>query len=230
MAGKPDELIRSVYREWKKGREPGLHPDEETFVLFIDGKLSSEEALKLKQHILSCPECGCLARCHLVSQPPAESPSEPLMEKARTLIAQRLGKHAMELVLESKEQLLHILEVSGDVLVGQEFVPAAVFRSRQTAGFRDAVTVIKDLERVRVELKVEKKEKTFAVTVTAREKENQGTPGDLRVSLLKGGVELESYVPEAGQAVFGHILPGRYMIHLTSSSDDLAALFLEIRG
>lgn len=54
-----EELIRSVYRYWKRSlpRQNKSCPDEETLACFIDGLLNKKEQNKLKNHLLKCDRC-----------------------------------------------------------------------------------------------------------------------------------------------------------------------------
>jgi len=219
-----------VYRQWRSRQDASaVHPDEEKFVSFIDGLLSPAEEQKMKAHILSCPSCARLAHCHLVTQPPALEPSSELLDKTRRLLAQRLGISTMELVVSVKDAFMRIISASGDVLVGQEFVPAAVFRARQGQAFRDEVTVLKDFADIRVELKAERKGALFAITVTVKDKNTQQSLPGMSIGLLRDGRELESYSPESGKAVFEQVTAGRYSIEIASPREKRATVFVEIR-
>lgn len=225
-----ERLIREVYRQWQSRQAaPAGHPDEESFVSFIDGLLPPSEEMRMKEHILSCPACALLVRCHLVTQPPALEPPPELVEKTRRLLSQRLGLFTMDLVVAVKDVLMQIISVSGDVLVGQEFVPAAVFRARPGQPLRDAVTVLKDFADIRVELKAEKKGAVFALTVTVKDKNTQRLLPGMSIGLARDGREIEAYSPESGRAVFEQVTAGRYSIEIASPREKHATLFVEIR-
>lgn len=226
----PELLIREVYRQWRSRQDaPAVHPGEEEFVSFIDGLLPPAEEQKMKAHILSCPACARLAHCHLVTQPPAVEPPPALLERTRYLLAQRLGLFTMDLVVSVKDAFMQIISASGDVLVGQEFVPAAVFRARQGQSFRDEVTVLKDFADIRVELKAEKKGALCAITVTVKDKNTQQPLPGMSIGFLRDGRELEAYSPESGKAVFEQVTAGRYSIEIASPREKRATLFVEIR-
>jgi hypothetical protein len=226
-----ERRIREVYAAWKsaQGIPAGTeHPDDETLACFIEGTLPDAQERKIREHVLACPACGRQVKAHLVTQPPAEDPSAELLEKTRRLLERRLGLYAMELVVRVHDSFLQIVSTTADVLVGQEFVPAVLFRSRQPQDFKDGLTVLKDFQDVRVELRVDKKDNDFSVTAAVKNKETQDVVTGTRISLLKEDIDLESYQAETGKAVFEHVPAGKYSITITSRDDTLAMLFLEI--
>jgi hypothetical protein len=225
-----DRHIGEVYAAWKARNENGsqLHPDDETLVCFIDGLLPPGQERTVRQHILTCRICASQLRAHLVFQPPAEDPPAELLEKTRKLLEQRLGLSMLELVVRAKDQLLQILSTSADVLVGQELVPAVLFRSRQEKAFMDSLTVLKDFKDIRVELQLRKKGGKFAVSAAVKDKATQKPLPGLRICLLQGDKELESYAAETGKADFEQLHAGKYTIEVSSPKEMHAVLFLEI--
>jgi hypothetical protein len=229
--GDNERRIKEVYAAWRLTRNMPAgqeHPGDDQFVCFIDGLLPVDEERSVREHILTCPECARQLRAHLVTQLPAEDPPQELLEKIRRLLEHRFGMYVMELVVHAGDAFLQIVTTTADVLVGQELVPSVLFRSRQRQDFKDGLTVLKDFKDIRIELRVEKKDKNFSAILTVRDKETQKERTGLRISLLKDDVELESYLAETGKAVFEHVQPGKYSISVSSRKDTLAMLFLEI--
>jgi hypothetical protein len=66
-----------------------------------------------------------------------------LLERVRRLVLG--GMDILEILLNLKERAWEIIQAGGDVLVGQELVPAPVLRSRQIDNFKDSLSIIKDL-------------------------------------------------------------------------------------
>ena len=136
----------------------------------------------------------------------------------------------LEIILKLKEKALELLNTTGDILVGQELVPAPVLRSRQMKDFKDEVTILKDFKDIRVEVKIENKHgEFFNVTVMVKEKETQKVIKDLRVCLLKDELELESYLNDAGKVTFEHILLGKYTVEISTLENKLASILLDIK-
>ncbi|TRZ49072.1 hypothetical protein D4Q80_02705, partial [bacterium] len=136
-----------------------------------------------------------------------------------------------EVVLQLKEKALEILSTTGDVLVGRELVPVPVLRSRKIKEFKDEVTILKDFRSIRLEAKIENKRgKAFSVTIMAKERETSKVLKDLRITLLKDDVELESYVADSGSVIFDNVLLGKYTLEVSNIDDKLATLLLDVRA
>jgi hypothetical protein len=129
-----------------------------------------------------------------------------------------------------KDKALEILETTGDVLVGQEFVPHPVLRSRKIKEFKDEVTILKDFKEIRVEVKIENKEnRGFDLVIFVKDKLSNRIIKDLRVTLIKDDLELESYLSNYDKVVFEHILAGKYIIEISNIEDKVASILLDVR-
>lgn len=233
MPEKEEKIIRAVYRQWKAGHEvkDGGHLDEETFVAFLEHGLPSEEQKHWEAHILVCEQCAQILALSLKVQPlPEKELPEALVQKTKALLAKELGFYFLDIILLLKEKTLEIINTTGDILMGQELVPAAVLRSRQSKDFPDEVTILKDFQDIRVEVKIEnQKAQAFNLTVLARDKQTQNIIKDLRVTLLKGDLELESYLTDTGKVTFEHILLGKYTVEITTINEKVATILLDIK-
>lgn len=234
MQDKLEKLIRSVYRKYKAGHiiSPSEHPDEEAMACFIEGKLSAGEESVLKQHITECRLCAeaFLAQVEFDLTSELDVPQD-LVSKVKSLIVQEKVGPVLEILLKLKDDLMELLGTNGDVLIGQELVPAPILRSRQIKGFKDEVTILKDFGRIRVEIKIEKMiPAAFSVVVNVKDKQNLQVIKDLRITLLKGNLELESYLNDSGRVIFEHVVLGKYTVEITDIKDKLAAILLDIRS
>ena len=80
-------------------------------------------------------------------------------------------------------------------------------------------------------MKVENKGgRYFNVTIRARQKNSVRPFKDMRVTLIKEGMELESYFSDSGSVSFEHILLGKYNLEVTSIKDRLALVVLDIKA
>jgi hypothetical protein len=228
-----EKLIKIVYEKWKAKlpRSQGEHPDEEDFSAFIQNQLSIQEAARIKNHILSCEECAQILAVSLKLQSvPEIEPPTKLLENCRDLISNAISSRTLEIILELKEKLLNLLNTSGDVLVGQELVPAAVLRSRKIRDFKDEIIVLKDFGDIRIEVKITAKAgANFDLQLIIKDKLTQELKKDLRVSLIKGDVELESYLAESGKVIFEHVLLGQYTVEISSLRDKVASVLIDIK-
>jgi len=233
MQNKLERFIKLVYKQWRLDQlrisEP--HPDEETFVCFLEGRLSEDEGARIKSHLISCDSCAesLLLQARLKVSEEQEVP-EQLLERAKNLVKPEDKSLILEIILKLKEEALEILSTTGDILVGQELVPAPILRSRKIKDFKDEVTILKDFQDIRVELKLENKGvEFFNVTVIVKEKETQKIIKDLRVTLIKDDLELESYLNDTGSVIFEHVLLGKYTVEISTHENKLASILLDIK-
>lgn len=233
MQDKTEDLIRLLYRKWIRSAhdEQDSHPDEEDLACFLDGRLSEDEEERIKAHILHCDTCTEAVAISLQIEPPeAVQLPEELASRIKELVAARsVSVSALEIILRLKEKALEVINTTGDVLVGQELVPAPVLRSRAIRDFKDEVNILKDFQDIRVEAKIEQRGSgIFSLTVVIKDKLSQKAMKDLRVTLIREGVELESYIGGSGRVIFEHVLLGKYTVEICTIDSKLASILLEV--
>lgn len=229
-----DKLIKAVYRRWKAGQPVvSEHPPEEDLACFSEGRLPSREAEAIKSHLVICDTCSrkfaLNAKLRLLPERQLEVPAE-LRENIRDLLAKNLGNPALEIFLRFKEKILELVATTGDVLVGQELVPAPLLRARKIRDFKDEINIFKDFENIRVEIKIEKKNgQNFNLVVLAREKQTQRVLKDVRITLIRDSVELQSCLSDTSGVTFENIVLGKYRIEISDIDKRLASVILDIR-
>lgn len=224
--------IRSVYRSWKQQHLLNEdHPEEEIMAGFLERRLSDEEARSVKEHILHCERCSEIVSVSIglgtcvLQQAPAE-----LLTRAKGVPAFMRVSQLLEVVLRLRKKALEVMSCSGDLLVGQELIPAALLRSRSMNELQDEVTVLKDYEKVRIQVRIERQEPgACRVSLTVTCKQSHKCVRDIRITLMKENVELESYLAQNGSAVFEQVPPGEFVIEVSSLEEKLGAVLLEIR-
>ena len=232
MQDKIEKLIKSVYRKWRAGlpqaQEP--HPDEESIACFLEDRLSQEENERIITHLIGCDECAenIAAQLKLTPVDAGQVPAE-LLSAVKNLVSSADKIHPLEIALRFKEKFLEIINTTGDCLVGQELVPAPVLRSRKLKDFKDEVIILKDFQNIRVEAKIENKVGAFNLTVMVKEKTTQKFIQDLRITLLKDDLELESYHTDLGRVTFEHVLLGKYTVEISNIEEKLASILLDIK-
>jgi len=230
-----EKIARVIYQEWKAStgdfaiRE---HPDEEALACFIDGKLSQADKDSIQGHLLKCDKCTEYL-CAQLKIEPHLSKDIPfsLLEKTRKIIGSDIKENIFDIFLKLKDKAWEIIQTSGDVLVGQELVPAPVLRSRHINEFKEEVSILKDLQGVRILAKLESKNnKVFNLVVNIKDKQGKGVNKGLRVTLIKDGVELESYVSDMGSSVFERVLPGDYRVEIAQGTRLVAIIDLKVKA
>jgi len=234
MQDRLERLVKFIYRKYKAGHKigPVKHPDEEIMACFIEGKLAAREEMRIKQHLTECDSCAEVfslqAKLDISSGPDAP---EEIIAKVKGLVAQGKPGSVLEILLSLKDGLIELLGTNGDVLVGQELVPAPILRSRQIKSFKDEVVILKDIGNIRVEIKVEKPlPGAFSLAVNVKDRQSLGVIKNLRITLLKGEREIESYINDTGKVVFEHVALGKYTIGIADIKEKLAEILLDIKS
>jgi hypothetical protein len=229
-----EKICRLIYRERKnsKGFTARSHPDEESLACFLEAKLPKEENNLVLKHLLVCDQCSEYLSTQLKIQPHLilEVPAV-LLEKVNKLVSQSMAENLFEIFLRLKEKTMEIIQTSGDVLVGQELIPAPILRSRKIEEFKDEVSILKDLQQIRILTKIQNKDtKSFNLTVTVKDKIGQKNYKDLRIALIKDGIELESYITDSsGSSLFENILPGEYTVEISRQDQKAATIDLKVK-
>jgi hypothetical protein len=233
MANRLEKVIKVVYKKWKAGhaRPDTTHPDEESWACFLEGRLAPQEAEQMEAHLIGCDECAEVFAAQLELKPglAKDMPAE-LLKRMKDLAALEIAPSILEILLKLKEKALEILNTTGDVLVGQELVPAPILRSRKIKDFTDKVTILKDFQDIRVEVKIENRSgEAFDLTVFVKNKQTQRVIKDLRVTLRRDDLELESYLTASNSVVFEHVLLGKYMVEISNIDAKIASVLLDIK-
>jgi len=232
MKDKIDRVIKALYESLRSvNKKEMAHPDEESLVCFLENKLPSGEAESIKEHLIICDSCAEVAAMHIKLKPDeAKDIPEVLLRRAKDLVSQDAKQEILEIFLKLKEKALELLGTTGDILVGQEFMPAPVLRSRNITDFKEEITILKDFKDIRAEAKIEnRKGKLFSLTIIVREKATQKVMKDLRITLIKNDIELESYLTDSGRATFEDVVLGRYTVEISSIDNKLASILLDIK-
>jgi hypothetical protein len=233
MSRKLDKIIKLVYDNWKGRRSRGsAHPDEETLSLFLDGTLTGQESAVIRGHILSCSECAEKVGIQLrLSEEEGQALPLKVLTRAKGIVRSGKKDVPLEIALLFKEKLIDLIHVTGDVVFGQEVVPAPLLRNRKVSELRDEVTVLKDFKDFSVQVKVENKNASaFSLFVVVKEKESGKILRDLRITLFKGDIELESYIADSGKVVFDNVALGSYTVEISGVGSKLASILLDIKS
>jgi hypothetical protein len=269
-----EQIVKIIYREWKvANRFTGQdHPDAESLACFLENSLPTADQRLIQKHALSCDLCAEYLSIQLKIQPhlSLDVPAS-LLEKIKKLVSQDTRENLLEIFLKLKDKALEIIQTTGDVLLGQELVPAPVLRSRKIKEFKEEVSILKDLQQIRVMAKIQNKStKSFNLTITVKDKWPQGhglasngqshspqghglasngqshspqghglasngqshkVDKNLRITLIKDGLELESYVADsAGSSFFENILPGSYLVEVSREGQKEAVIDLIVKA
>lgn len=229
-----EKITRFIYHERKKAATFTAqdHPSEENLACFLEDKLSVKDMDMIRKHLLGCEVCAECLSVQLKIQPHLSlDVPVPLLEKVKKLVGQEAGENLLEIFLKLKEKALEIIQTTGDVLLGQELVPAPLLRSRKINEFKEEVCIIKDLQQIRVLAKIQNKSgRSFNLTITVKDKQTFKIDKDLRVTLIKDGLELESYNNDSGNSFFENIVLGDYVVEVTRQGQREAVIDLKVKA
>jgi hypothetical protein len=232
MADNLEKILKSVYQKWEEGHSApaGGHPDEEALADFLEQGLPASEYEKTLVHLAACRDCLEKIALRIRSNgAPQISPPAELIQRLKEVFLRQDAGQPLEIVLGVKGRLLELVKTTGDVLFGQELLPAPVLRSRRIKDFKDEVTILKDFPGIRVEIKVEHKaDASFNVRVSVKDQKTALPLKDFRATLMQAETELESYVSSTGTVIFEHIALGRYAIIVANLQEKLASVTIEI--
>jgi hypothetical protein len=232
MSDRIERFIKMAFEDWKKDQpDSHEHPSEEEIACFLEGRLNEKDTGRLKEHLISCDACAELMKADL-SVFPAEEIEVPqdLLDRARGMVSQSSGITILDIVLKVKELGFEIINTTGDVLFGQELIPAAVLRSRNIQEFKEEVAILKDFGDNRIEVRIQSWPPAgFNLVVLARDKKTHKALKETRITLFKDDVELESKVSDMGKVVFEHIEPGKYSIEVSGTKEKIAMISLDVR-
>ncbi len=222
-------ILKRLLRE-KPAAQPGPdHPGEEELAGLRGNTLAAAEKEAVIAHLLACARCAERFALALESESLAAPVPRDLLRKALRTLKPQDSLGILEIVLEIKGRMMELVRSSGDVVFGQELIPAPVLRARRLSDFTDEVVILRDFERVRVEVKVENKGGRFcAMAVQVSDKRSGSLLKDVRVSLLREETELESYAGQAGRVVFEHVDFGTYRLVVTALGEAVAAVRIEL--
>jgi len=230
---KLENTIKALYKSWKRGLPPvtGEHPSEETMACFLESRLSSAESEQIQAHLVSCCDCAKSFVLALGLKPEEQDVPEELLSRVRNLINLENKDTLLEIILRVKERLFEVIHTTGDIIVGQELVPAPVLRSRAIKDFKDEITVLKDFADMRVEAKLENKGAgVFDIKICVKDRLTQKSLSDVRISLCREDVELESFLAATGMVTFEHVALGTYRIEIATVDQKSATVRLDIKG
>lgn len=229
-----EKITRFIYRERKNAisfREED-HPSEEDLACFLEDRLPDNDKHTVLKHLLNCQLCAeCLStqlkiQPHLSLDVPAV-----LLEKIKKLVDQEASENLLEIFLQLKERALEIIQTTGNVLLGQELVSAPVLRSRNINEFKEELSILKDLQQIRVLVKIQNKTtKSFNLTITVKDKQSLRIDKNLRITLIKDDLELESYINDFGSCFFENILPGNYLVEVSRQGQREAVIDLKVKA
>jgi len=226
-----EKIIKQIYGKYKtdKLEEPLKHIEEEGLVCFAQGKLSKQESLQIKEHLINCKTCADKVSIFLnLNDSAIINAQEKVIEGLEGLVL-AAKKNVLEIFIKAKNDLLELISTNGNILIGQELVSEPLLRSRKINDLKNEIEVLEDFDNSRVQVKISNKgSQNFNLNIVTSKRNEPGFEKNLRFTLLKDGIEIESYVSDSGEAFFDQLLTGKYEIQLSNSKTKLASIILDL--
>lgn len=231
-----DELVRIAFTRWKMDQPlPQVHPDEETFCQALQGTLSHGELRAFQDHLAVCDACAdIIAAClDTAAIGDAALPDELREFAAQAVDAVFPPQEVLEVSVRIKDAALELLKAVGDVLIGQEYVPAAVLRGRgpQEREFLGVLTLVRDCGQLRCQVIIERSayRQASGLRLSVKVSERSGAAcGQGRFTLVHDGRELESLCSDSGSAVFESVPQGKSRVVFEDANGRRAEISLEV--
>lgn len=229
-----EQFIRKIFRQYKAGEPYPLdtHPAEEEMACFLEDRLSPAESEEVKKHIIHCSSCGEYLGAYLqMKEEQGGQPPAAVIRYAKGLVSGSEAPGMLDVLIRIKQHALELLRTTGDVIVGQEVVSPSLLRSRSLKDFKDEVVILKDFGDIRLELKIEHRgPRAFDLGIRITEKQTLRAIRDVRVTLVREALELESRIVDSGTVTFEHVVFGRYTVEVARPEKKLASVSLDIKA
>ncbi|MDD5165787.1 MAG: hypothetical protein PHQ57_00150 [Candidatus Omnitrophica bacterium] len=228
-----EKIIKAIYKKWKSafGISTEEHPDEEAIACFLEDRLSRQEKEDIKAHLINCDACAEVATLQMkIGIAPEREVFPAMIAYVKDLVRSKEIAPVLDILLKLRDDILEILNTTGDVLVGQELMAVSILRSRRIKEFKDEVLISKDFKDIRVEARIKNKHgKAFNLAVTVKDNATHELMRDLRVTLFKGNKRIESCLVDSGKVLFENVLLGRYKVQIAAKERKLAFILLDIK-
>ena len=194
-------------------------PDDEAFARYVDGLLNADEQRDVERHFSDCEPCQVVMTS--LREVSAHARRDGLLPVPRGLtnrvkrLWRKIGKRdVLEILVEFTARAASALRTTGTIVRGIEARPALALR-RQASEPPRTLIVQQSLDHrlVQVEMtRVDRRRHVIAIHVKTRWPGSSS--GNMRATVKRGAMELESHPLRQGRAVFEGLAPGRYLIEL----------------
>lgn len=231
MGYKIEEIIKAIYQRFHRISAGNTSdcPDEETIVCFCEGRLSKEAAQNFKKHILKCERCAQIVTLYQLDIDPKKAVPDFLLKEAKNLLNKPLVD-LLEIKIAIKKKFIELINSTGDVVLNNEIFPMPVLRSRKIKNLREEIEIVKEFKDLKINVNIEQKH-GFQVKVIIKicDKNTSLPIENLRISLMKDNIELESYLIDSGSVIFDKVTSGNYNLRIFQNHDLIGLINLNIK-
>ena len=191
---------------------------DEMIASYAEGLLAGNDLISVEEHLKHCVLCSEIAlsqkECVLVRRKweftyaPAS-----LFERLKEELETGPSVPLLEIVVSFKEKVLEAIRTTGEFLPLSSIQPAYAMRGQADAG--NTVTIRETLGETTVTVEISKQNDIhFCAIIKTINAQTNLPREDLRVNLLKGLTEVESYKTINGMVVFDALKPDDYCLQI----------------
>jgi len=207
--------------------------DDETIACYVDGLLPENERNYVEKMMNENDELKELIQTQMFvekeqSKNDLSFMPEYLIQNAKDLVSEKFGSKVLNLVIKFSDKVIETLQSTGEILSGAQLQPAYTLRGDSQEKAK-SVVVRKIFDDVKVEVEISRElDDKNNVILKAIQNQTELPIDNIRATLFKDNVELESYVTKNGKAIFENIKPGHYVIELSYPDKDLGAISIQL--
>lgn len=176
---------------------------------------AAQESIRIQEHLALMPDAGQAAV------------PESVLQQAVDLVPACSGGGVWDVVVHLGRTAIEYLTSDGLAVPGT-LGGAPVLRGSHN-GPQRSVVLNKQTSSLKIQMEIFLEDRRgHCVAVDLKKIPAQKSPEDLRVTLRRGDVELESHVARQGRAVFENIRQGRYFLEVTDDHRSLARISLRL--
>ena len=204
---------------------------DEMLACYAQGLLSAAEREAVKDLIKNDPRLKeeltvQEAICQTEDESLAEIPDD-VISKAKNLVSEPFGVHIWNVAVRFSRQTLRALKSDGSPV---DCVVRDPVLSRGSKTELTKSTVIRKgfgVFDIQMEISVKKKS-VCCIVIFIKDLKKQSPMNDVRITLIKDNIELESYVTSQGRAVFEDIRDGYCLLEITAPDKPVARITLQL--
>lgn len=191
---------------------------DEIMACYAEGRLKGNDLILAEAHLKECGLCAEIVvvqkECVLARERGefTYAPAE-LYQKLKEKLNIEPAVPLLEIIINFKEKVLEAIRTTGEFLPLSSMQPAHALRGE--AELKDAVIIREKFGSTEVTVEMTRQGDEYFRAVLKTINVQTAMPNeDLRVNLLQGETELESYRTLNGRAVFETLKPGDYILQI----------------
>jgi|GEM_PF-4473732 len=204
---------------------------QEMMAYYAEGLLSPKDHRRVAEKIARDPAAQESIRIQeylaLMHEARQTAVPESVLRQAEDLVPADSGGRVWDVVVHLGRIAIEHLTSDGLAVPG---MPGEALMLRGSDnGPRQSVVLNKQTSSLEIQMEIFLEDRRgHCVAVDLKKISAQKSPEDLRVTLRRGDVELESHVARQGRAVFENIRQGRYYLEVTDDHQSLARISLRL--